>query len=88
MAGRHEAHFHLADGDALTVSDLAPVLVAIAHAHDRQRFGRRPHRAVPAAGVIGVAMGDQRARLWLRRIDPGVGGPHVYPRRMGLDPGT
>jgi hypothetical protein len=35
---------------------------------------RRQHSAMSAARMIGMAMGDQRARHRLRRIDPSVGG--------------
>ena len=39
-------------------------LLAVAHVHDRQRFRRRPHLAMAAAGMVGMAVGDQRARPW------------------------
>jgi hypothetical protein len=34
--------------------------------------GVAQHRAMAAAGMIGMAVGDQRARLGLRGIDPRV----------------
>ena len=88
MAGGNEADLDLADPDALAIGDRLARLLAVAHAHDRQRLGRRPHRAMPAAGMVGMAVGDQRAGLGLRRIDPGVGGPHVDAFGIRLDPGT
>jgi hypothetical protein len=41
-----------------------------------------------AAGVIGMAVRDQRAALGLARIDPGVGGLNVDAFGKRLDPGT
>ena len=88
MARGDEADLDVADLDAFTIGNRLPVLVAVADPHDRQRFGRRQHRAMAAAGVVGVAVGDHCPRLGLGRIDPRVGGRHVNPLRMGLDPGT
>ena len=64
------------------------MLIAVADPHDRQGFGRRQHRAMAAAGVIGMPVGDHRPRLRLRRIDPRIRGRHVNPLWVGLDPGT
>ena len=41
-----------------------------------------------AAGMIGMAVGDQRPGLGLRGIDPGVGRLHVNAFGERLDPGT
>ena len=38
--------------------------------------------------MIGMAVGDQRPGLRLRRIDPGIGGPDVNAFGKRLDPGT
>ena len=88
MAGGDEADLDLAEPHALAISHRPAVLLAVARRHDRQRLGRRPHLAMPAAGVIGMAVGDQRARLGLRRIDPGVGRPYIDAFGKRLDPGT
>jgi hypothetical protein len=41
-----------------------------------------------AAGVIGMAVSHERARLRLARIDPGVGGLYIDAFGKRLDPGT
>src|SRR4051794_10859731 len=41
-----------------------------------------------AAGMVAMAVGDQGARLRLRRIDPGVGRLDVDAFGKRLDPGT
>ena len=64
MAGGDEADVDLADPDRLAISDRPARLRAVAHVHDRQRLGRRPHLAMAAAGMVGMAVGDQRARPW------------------------
>src|SRR3546814_7501690 len=43
---------------------------AIAQRHDRQRLGRRIHRAMAAARMIGVAVRHRGALDGARRIDP------------------
>ena len=88
MAGGNEADIDLADADGFAIGDRLPVLLAVADAHDRQRFGRRQHLAMAAAGVVGMAVGDQRPGLGLRRVDPGVGRAHIDAFGKSLDPGT
>ena len=77
MAGGDEADVDLADADRLAIGDRLARSARRSGAHDRQRLGRRPHLAVAAAGMVGMAVGDQRARLGLRGVDPGVGRAHV-----------
>ena len=38
--------------------------------------------------MIGMTVGDERARLRLRRIDPRIGGPDIDAFGKRLDPGT
>ncbi|MDT4871374.1 hypothetical protein FQZ97_1064990 [compost metagenome] len=52
-------------------------ILAIAHLHDGDRIGRRQNRAVPAARVVGMAMGDDGAVARRRRIDIGVDRPDM-----------
>src|SRR3546814_10464936 len=47
---------------------------AIAQRHDRQRLGRREHRAMAAARMVGMAVRHRGARGGARRVDPQVGG--------------
>ena len=88
MAGGDEADLDLADPHALAIGDRPRVLLAVAHAHDRQRLGRRPHLAMAAARMVAMAVGDQSARLGLRGIDPGIRRAHVDAFGKRLDPGT
>ena len=87
MTGGHERRFHITDDDTLTISHGGPTrLFAIAHAHDRERLGRRPHRAMPAARMIGMAMRNQRTRHGARRVHPRIGGGNINTVRMRFDP--
>jgi hypothetical protein len=54
-----ECHCLLAAAEILTVTD----------AHDIQRLARGQHRAMAGAGVIGMAMGDERPRHRAHGID-------------------
>ncbi len=83
-----EANCDLTEPDRLAIGHWIGALMPIAHVHDRQRFGRRPHRAVTAARMIGVPMRHQRAFLGLRGIDPRVGGFDIYAFGKRLDPIT
>ncbi len=87
MTGGHERRFHITDDDTLTISHGGPTrLFAIAHAHDRERLGRRPHGAMPAACMIGMAMRDERTRHRARRVYPRIGRGNVNSVRMRFDP--
>ena len=88
MAGGHEPRGDVAQPHGLAIADRLAVLVAIARRHDRQRVGRRQDGAMPAAGVIGMAVRDQRAWLGLGRIDPSIRGGNVDALATGIDPGT
>ena len=69
---RMEAHLPPPRVDALAIADRlrgAGEILAVAQAHDVERFPRRQHGAVAGARVIGMAMRDQRLLDWPRRID-------------------
>ena len=55
---------------------------AVAFAHDVQGLRRRQHRPVAGAGVVGVAVGDHRARHRTHRVDVEVAGRAIEP--LGL----
>ena len=86
MAGGDEADVDLADADGFAIGDGVGRLLAVADVHDRQRLGGGPHRAMAAAGMVGMAVGDERAVLGLRGIDPRVGGFDEDALGKGLDP--
>jgi len=86
MAGGHEGDIDIAEPQRLAISDRMPRLLAIAHAHDRERFGRRPNRAMPAARMIGMTVRHQRARHRFRRVHPGIGGGNIDPLGPRFDP--
>src|SRR5512147_1979761 len=88
MARGNEADVYLADAKAFAIGDRIAVLLAVADAHDRQRLRRRPDRAVPASRMVGMAVGNERALLWPRGIDPRVRRAHVNAFRKRLYPGT
>lgn len=88
MAGGDEAHRDVAHAHLFAIGDRVRRLRAIAGVHDRERLSRCPDGAVPAAGMIAMAVGDKRAGLGLRRIDPGIGGGDVDALGMRLDPGA
>ena len=89
MAGGNERDLYVTDPAGLAIADLmAARLGSVTAFHDRQRFGRRPYLPMAAAGVVAMAVRDQRARLGLAWIDPGVGGLDVETFGEGLDPGT
>src|SRR5262245_2722684 len=88
MPGRNEADIDIADAEALSIGNRIAVLLAVADAHDRQSLRRRPHRAVPAARMVGMAVRDESPLLRPRRIDPGVRGADVNALRKRLNPGT
>ena len=54
---------------------------AIAQAHDVERLLRCHHLAVAGAGVIGMAMGDQRAIDGANRIDMEITGGRIETGR-------
>ena len=88
VAGGHESRGHAAgQGQRLAIGDRPrAVRGAIAQAHDRQRRGRGDRLAMPAARVVGVAVGHQRAGDRLGGIDPAIRGGDVDPARVGPDP--
>ncbi len=65
MAGGDEADLDVPRLHGFAIGDRAAGLRAVARLHDRQRFGSRPHRAMPAARVVGMAVGDEGAGLGL-----------------------
>ena len=87
MPGGHEAGLHPAAAvDRLAIRHRMPGLRAIARRHDRERFRRRPHRIMPAARMIGMAVRDERAGAGPRGIDPDIRGFHIDAVRMRFDP--
>src|SRR3546814_10039073 len=57
----------------LAIGNSCPALVgAVAQRHDGQRLGRGDGTAMPAARMIGMAMGHQCSVDWPGRIDPAV----------------
>ena len=86
MAGGDETDVHITDAQAFAILHRRTILLAVAHLHDRQRFRSRPHRLMPAARMIGMAVGNQCPRLGPRRIDPCIGGFDVDAFQMRLDP--
>jgi hypothetical protein len=62
VPGRNEGRADIAELVAFAVGDRVAGLFAIACVHDRERLGGRPHCAVSAARMIGMAMRHQRAR--------------------------
>ena len=88
MAGGDEADVDLADADRLVIGDRLPVLRPVARLHDRQRLGRRQHRAVAAARMVGMAVGDQARALGCEGSIHASAGAHVDALGVGLDPGT
>jgi len=83
-----EQGIDFADAHGLAIGDRPARLLAVAGVHDLERFGRCPHLSMAAAGVVAMAVGDQRLRLGFGRIDPGVRGAYVNAFGMRLDPGT
>ena len=64
-AGRRQGYLHPIALGYLPVRqrlDRRGEALAIAHRHDVQRLGRGDHRPVAGAGVVGMAMGDDRPR--------------------------
>ena len=88
VAGGHEADVDLADPDHFAISDRPPRLGTVAAFHDREGLGRGDHLAMAAAGMIGMAVGDQGERFGLGGIDPGVCRPDVDAFGKRLYPGT
>src|SRR3954464_9075783 len=88
MAGGDEADFDLAEPDRLSIGKWIAALRAVAAVHDRQRLRGRPDRAVAAARMIAMAVGDERSSLGPGRVDPGVGRGHVNAFGERLHPGT
>jgi len=64
------------------------VLRAVARFHDGERLTRGENRAMAATRMIGMAMGDERAGLWRRWIDPRIRHRQVKPVRVRFDPGA
>src|SRR5690606_39334069 len=75
----HGAHPDLPSFPTRRSSDL------IAERHDRERFGRREHRAMAAPRMVGMAVGHHGARGRARRVDPQVGGLHIDAALMRLE---
>ncbi len=75
MAGRMKADRDRSDAQRPLGGLTAPgEILAIAQRHDLQRLARRHHRAMAGAGVVGMAMGHQRARHGAEGVDVEI--PH------------
>ncbi len=86
MPRRHEPDIDLAQPQRLAISDRHSRLGSVARVHDRQRLGRGPNRAVPAACVIGMAVRYERARHRTRGINPHIRRGNIDPFGSRLDP--
>ncbi len=72
VTGRVERDGGIADPHRFAIGDrlrAAGEAGAVARLHDRQRLGRRQHRPVPGAGMVGMAVGDQRPLDRAGRVD-------------------
>ncbi len=88
MSGRDQAHLDPVAGDSLAIFQrlaMPAEVRAIARLHDRQGLGRGHHRAVAGAGVVGVAVGDDRPLHRPHGIDEEVSGGAVEPLRPGAE---
>ena len=87
VAGRRKCCPDIADHYGLTVANrMSTGLFAVAHSHNRQSFGCRPHVAMSAARMVGMAVCHQRAGRWPRRVHPRVGSRDINTVRMWFDP--
>ena len=86
MARGMQAEPHPAPLEPVAIAERRPRLGAIAQSHDRQRLRRRPHLAMAATRVIGMAMGDHGMLLRCGWIDPDVGRAHINALRMRFNP--
>ena len=87
MARRDEAHAHIADADRLAIGcnlRRPRVILTIAQGHDVEGLGRGEHMGMAGPGVIGMAVGDERARYRTQRIDVKIPRRAIKPlRRQG-----
>ena len=92
--GRTENMSRRMEGDADAVHldrligrflSLAREFGAVAQRHDLQRPPRRHYCVVPGAGVVGVAVGDQRFRHRTHRVDVEIAGRAVEALRRGVE---
>ncbi len=86
MPRRHEAQADAADTQHFAIGrglGAAGEALAIARCHDGQRFRRRQHRPVAAAGVVGMAVGDDGARHRPHRVDVEIARRAVEPLGTG-----
>ena len=88
VAGGNQAQRDSIEVDHLAVSEGSARLRPVAACHDRQRLGRGPDLSMASPGMIGMAMGDECARLRLARVDPRVGRLDVDAFGKRLYPGT
>ena len=88
VAGRVEGDGDAADRDSLSQPGglrRAGKIVAIAQAHNVERLLRRHNVAMSGAGMVGVAMGDQRALDGPDRIDEEIAGRAIQAFRPGME---
>jgi hypothetical protein len=89
MPGRHEADRYIADlMMCAQVRRLkrASAGCAIAHLHDRDGLRRRKDVCVAGAGVVGMAVSDQRAINRTRRVDVEIACFAVEALRCRIEP--
>ena len=88
MAGGHQRDLDAVALDRLAVAHgfcRAGEILAIARGHDREGLRRRHHRAVAGARVVGMAVGDHRARHRPHRIDVEIARRAIEPGRGGTE---
>ncbi len=88
MTGGMESGARAAKRQRLTIGDRlgrAGEARSVASLHDLQRFHGCQHRAVAGASVIGMAVGDQRARDRPRRVDMEVAGRAIKAGGRGAE---
>jgi hypothetical protein len=89
VASGVEREAGVTDGEGFAVSGRlagADARLAIAAGHDAQCFGCGEDVAVAGAGVVGMAMGDDRAGDGVRGVDIGVGRCAVEALRAHFEP--
>ena len=90
VAGGVQAEFGTAQFQRFAVGEFVLhffcVFLAVAGAHDGEGFGRGIHRAMPRAGVVGVAVGNHRPLHGARGVDVEIAGLAIWALGANLDP--
>ena len=88
MAGRMEGDRDAVERDRLAKRGRlrrAGKTLAVAQRHDVERLPRRQHRAMAGAGMVGMAMRDQRPVDRPHRVDEEIAGRAVEAFRPGME---